>query len=63
MTIRPVGDELIRADGRTDTTKLTVAFRNLQNRLQVLHSGHTEYLCLFCGSENKERLVSTDQFS
>jgi hypothetical protein len=29
MKIRPVGDELFRADGRTDMTKLIVAFRNL----------------------------------
>jgi hypothetical protein len=28
MKIRPVGAELLRADGRTDTTKLTVAFYN-----------------------------------
>ena len=27
MKIRPVGDELFRADGRTDMTKLIVAFR------------------------------------
>jgi hypothetical protein len=28
MKIRPVGDELFRADGRTGTTKLIVIFRN-----------------------------------
>jgi hypothetical protein len=28
MKIRPVGAELIHADGRTDMTKLTVAFRH-----------------------------------
>jgi hypothetical protein len=28
MKIRPVGDELFHADGRTDMTKLIVAFRN-----------------------------------
>jgi hypothetical protein len=27
--IRPVGAELFLADGRTDTTKIRVAFRNL----------------------------------
>jgi hypothetical protein len=32
MKIRPVGAELIHADGRTDMTKLTVAFRNYQER-------------------------------
>jgi len=29
--IRPVGAELFHADGRTDMTKLTVAFRNFSN--------------------------------
>jgi len=33
MKIRPVGAELFRADGRTDTT-LTVAFRNFANTPQ-----------------------------
>jgi len=31
MKIRPVGAELFRADGRTDMTKLIVAFRNFAN--------------------------------
>jgi hypothetical protein len=31
MKIRPVGAELFHADGRTDTTKLIVAFRNFGN--------------------------------
>ena len=31
MKIRPVGAELFHADGRTDTTKLIVAFRNFEN--------------------------------
>ena len=31
MKIRPVGAELFHADGRTDTTKLIVAFRNFVN--------------------------------
>jgi hypothetical protein len=31
MKIRPVGTELFHADERTDTTKLTVAFRNFAN--------------------------------
>ena len=30
--IRPVGVELFRADGRTDMTKLTVAFRSFCER-------------------------------
>jgi hypothetical protein len=31
MKIRPVGTELIRADGRTDVKKLMVAYRNFAN--------------------------------
>jgi len=31
MKIRPVEFDLIHADGRTDMTKLTVAFRNFAN--------------------------------
>ena len=31
MKIRPVGAELLHVDGKTDTTKLTVAFRNFAN--------------------------------
>jgi hypothetical protein len=31
MKIRPVGTELLHADGPTDMTKLTVAFRNFAN--------------------------------
>ena len=31
MKIRPMGAELFHADGRTDMTKLTAAFRNFAN--------------------------------
>jgi hypothetical protein len=31
MQIRPVGAEFLHADGRTDMTKLIVAFRNFAN--------------------------------
>jgi hypothetical protein len=31
MKCRPVEDELFHADGRTDMTKLTVAFRDFAN--------------------------------
>jgi hypothetical protein len=31
MKIRPVGAELLHADGQTDMTKLIVAFRNFAN--------------------------------
>ena len=33
MKIRPVGAELFYADGRTDMTKLIVAFRSAANAL------------------------------
>jgi len=33
----PVGDELFRADGQTSMTKLTVAFRNTETRLKIVH--------------------------
>jgi len=32
MKIRPVGTELFHADGRMDTTKTIVAFRNYNER-------------------------------
>jgi len=35
MKIRPVGAELLHADGQTDMTKLTVALRNCANRLKT----------------------------
>ena len=31
MTIRPAAAEFLHADGQTDMTKLTVAFRNFAN--------------------------------
>jgi len=31
MKLRPMGAELFHADGQTDKTKLTVAFRNFVN--------------------------------
>jgi len=34
MKIRPVGDQLFHADGRTDITELTVDFRNFANALK-----------------------------
>ena len=36
MKIRPVGAELFRADGRTDVTKLIVAFRYSANALKKM---------------------------
>jgi hypothetical protein len=34
MKILPVGAELFRADGRTDTTKVNVAFRSFAKALK-----------------------------
>ena len=36
VKIRPVGAELFHADGRTDTTKLIVAFRNFVNTSKTM---------------------------
>jgi hypothetical protein len=35
MINRPVGAQLFHADGQTDMTKLTVAFRNFRTRLKA----------------------------
>jgi len=35
--LRPMESELFHADGRTDMTKLTVAFRNVANAPKTLH--------------------------
>ena len=44
MKIRPVGAELLHADGRTDMKKLTVAFRNFANVPENWPTGHTSQL-------------------
>ena len=36
MKIRPVGVEMLNADGRTDMTKLTVDFRILRTHLKKI---------------------------
>jgi hypothetical protein len=48
MIIRPVGIELLRADGLTDMTKLTLAFRNFANapENEVLCIHRTYSFCL-----------------
>jgi len=38
MKIRLVGAELFHAEGRTDMTKLTVAFRNIANATKNSYS-------------------------
>jgi hypothetical protein len=51
MQIRPVGAELFHGDGRTDTTKLIVAFRNFANapktvyNLNVCHLSWVSAIC------------------
>jgi hypothetical protein len=49
MAIRPVGTELLLADGRTDRTKLIVAFRNffLRTRLKRSYQHKIEVCELF----------------
>jgi hypothetical protein len=37
MKIHPVGDELFRADGRTDMTELTVVFLDFHENAQNRH--------------------------
>jgi hypothetical protein len=47
MKIRPVGAELFREDGQTDTTKLIVAFRNFANAPKTdAHSPKTIHGCV-----------------
>jgi len=43
MKIRPVGAELFHAEGRTDMTKLIVAFHNFVNAPKKLHIKVTGY--------------------
>jgi len=47
MKIRPVGAELFRADGRTDTTKLIVAFHNFVNAPKSYISRSQFYICIY----------------
>jgi len=41
IKIRSVGDELLHADGQTDTTKLIVVFRNSRTRLPPPQKGRS----------------------
>jgi ribosomal protein L44E len=60
MKIRPVGAELLHADGRTDrqTHDETNSrfYEVLRTRPKVTRSAHIVYLCVLCGSQNKQRL-------
>ena len=42
MKIRPVGAELFHADGKTDMTRLTVAFRSFMNAPNNKPEGNTQ---------------------
>jgi hypothetical protein len=48
-----LGTELLEANGQTD---LIVAFPYFANSLKIPRWAHTVYLCVLCGSENKQRL-------
>jgi len=51
MKIRPVGAELLHADGRNDMTKLIVAFRsfaNAPNKIEISHLNIIKDLNLNC---------------
>ena len=43
MKIRPVGAELFHADGRTNMTKLIMAFRNFANAAKIALSTQPDY--------------------
>jgi hypothetical protein len=47
MKMRAVGPELIHADGRTDSTKLTVAFHNFANASENSQSASKRAPVLF----------------
>ena len=60
MKIRPVGAELIHADGRTDKTKLPVALRNFcETRLKNCISDELHPLCFYVIQNISHRKVHT----
>ena len=67
MKIRPVGAELLRADRRTDMTKLIVAFAILQTRLKYCTAGqltddsmvHAHTCCIRKGAYTLEHSAVT----
>ena len=56
MKIRPVGAELFHADGRTDMTKLIVAFRNFVDAPKI---GCTMAVGISCRSLTAETWVQS----
>jgi hypothetical protein len=55
MKIRPVGAKLLRADGQTDTTKLTVTFHNFVNAPTKATSSHLDIEYFVDGLSNAGR--------
>ena len=51
MKIRPVGAELFHAEGRTEMSKLQIAFRNIAKALKNLRK---VYSCVQYSFSNKE---------
>jgi len=43
MKIRPVGAELFHVDGRTDMTKIEVAFRSFANAPKIIEFGPIQH--------------------
>jgi hypothetical protein len=48
MKLRPVGVELFHADGQTDMTKLTVAFRSFANAPNKAGGSLITTSCIIC---------------
>jgi len=49
------GSRVVRC-GRTGMMKLIVVSAVLRTCLKILRSAHTVYLCVLCGSQNKQPL-------
>jgi len=58
MKIRPVGAELFHADGQTDMTKLTIAFRNFAKTPKFFLFCPENSLLVSYRSRNKRRLFA-----
>ena len=58
MKLRPVEAELLHADGRTDTTKLMVAFRNTANAPKTLYHKPQKDIILQSAPQSYKWLLS-----
>ena len=57
MKIRPVGAQLFRLDGQTDSyDDVNSTFRNLAEARNNLRSAHTVYLCAVYVCQNNQQL-------